>query len=86
MNVALSRCANDALGISKEIRFTIVHTISAVKANMVASEISITMLILSSVRLLATSLFNLSYFFLFSSPSLHRKRIGIIQTALWINL
>ena len=38
MKVPLFSNANDALGISNEMKFTIVHTMSAVNANIIASE------------------------------------------------
>ena len=81
MNELLFRNTNDSLGISKDEKFAIVHTMSAVNANIVASEISNTVLSFSSVRLLTTSLFELLYFLL-SIPNLHRKLIGITQNIL----
>lgn len=59
MNVYLSNNANDALGISKEVKFAIVHTISAESANIAASETISTILNLSSVRPFVASLSDL---------------------------
>ena len=81
IKVILFSNANDALGISKEDKFAIVHTMSAVNANIAASDISNTVLSFSSVRLLTTSLFELLYFLL-SIPNLHRKLIGITHNIL----
>ena len=83
MKVALLSFAGDALGISKAVKFAMVHTISAVNASMVESEMSTMGPIFSFVRLLTASLFTLMYFSLLSMPNLYRKRLRLIPNILW---
>lgn len=82
MKVALFSFAGDALGISKVVKFAMVHRISVVNASMLVSERSTMVLIFSFVRLLTTSLFTLMYFSLLIMPNLYRKRMRIIPNIL----
>ena len=77
MNVVLLSIAGDALGISKVVKFAMVHRISVVNASMVVSERSTMVLIFSFVRLLTTSLFTLMYFSLLIMPNLYGMRMRI---------
>ena len=82
MKVALLSFTGDALGISKAVKFAMVHRISVVNASMLVSERSTMVLNFSFVRLLTTSLFTLMYFSLLIMPNLYRKRMGIIPNIL----
>ena len=59
MKVALFSIAGDALGISKVVKFAMVHRISVVNASMLVSERSTMVLTFSFVRLLTTYFFTL---------------------------
>ena len=83
MKVALFSMAGDALGISKAVKFAMVHTISAVNTSMVVSEMSTMGPIFSFVRLLTASIFALMYFSLLIMPNLYRKRMEVIPNILW---
>ncbi len=82
MKVALFSIAGDALGISKVVKFAMVHRISVVNASMLVSERSTMVLIFSFVRLLTTSLFTLMYFSLLIMPNLYGMRMRIIPNIL----
>lgn len=79
MKVALFSFAGDALGISKVVKFAMVHRISVVNASMLVSERSTMTLNFSFVRLLTVSLLALLYFSLLIIPNLHRKEWGSSQ-------
>ncbi len=82
MKVALFSIAGDALGISKVVKFAMVHRISVVNASILVSERSTMVLIFSFVRLLTTSLFTLMYFSLLIMPNLYGMRMRIIPNIL----